>query len=128
MSLRAQAETDLGALLEAPGDWGNPVAVIDSAGNTADLFGKTTDVGQAIDPQTGVVISGRHAACTLRITSMAVAGLVGLPIAVSDESLLPWRVTFAGPSTPSQQYAVVQTFPNFTVGYVVCICMPWEGP
>lgn len=129
MSLLVQAEADLAVTLEAPGDFGNPVTVTDPDGfqGTEQLHGRTTDIGQLIDPDTGQGVSGRHASCTLRMASLTAAGFTSLPVGIADATGKPWLVAFAGVSTPLQTYKVSQSRPDRALGVVVMILEAWNG-
>ena len=123
MGLRAQAEADLAVTLEAPGDFGELFVLTDPAGfaSATPLYGMTGDVGALLDPDTGASLTGRHATLTVRMSSLTAAGYTDLPIAVPDESGLPWTVSFVGVSTPTQLYKVRQAHPDRTLGAVTMV-------
>jgi hypothetical protein len=128
MSLAAQAEADLATVLEAGQDFGVPFVLTDPAGfaSAEQLRGGFSDIGQVFDPGTGAALSGRHATVTARMSTLAIAGYGALPEGVIDEAELPWLVDCAGPSTASQRYKVVQTFPDRTLGLIVLVLSFWN--
>lgn len=129
MSLRAQAEADLAVTLEAQTDFGEPFTLTDPSGfaSATQLYGATSDIGQVLDPDTGQAVSGRHATLVARESTLTAAGYTALPEGVADANSKPWLVDFAGVSTASQRYKVVQSFPDRTLGVVTLVLAFWNA-
>lgn len=121
MSLRVQAEADLSFMLEdgATG-FGWPITVTDPAGTVGNLTGFATDIAQAIDPDTGVAVSGRIASVALRISSLTAEGL-GLPVGIADASSKPWVVQFDDINGNSYTFKVIESNPDRALGLVTCM-------
>jgi hypothetical protein len=120
-NLRDQAAADNLAIVEDAADgFGKAVTVTDPDGNTADLVGLWTDVEFKIDPDTGLSIAARTASVTLRIDSLAAAGL-GMPEGQPDAALKPWRVSFVGLDGVTRNYKVSTRFPDAAIGSVSCM-------
>ena len=116
MSLRAQAEADLQSTFETDSGFGVPVTVTDPDGftGTEQLYGNTGDIGEVIDPDLGIAVSGRLAHVTLRLSSLMAAGFTDMPRGIAEASVKPWIVSFAGPSTPALTYKVKSSRPDRT--------------
>lgn len=119
--LRRQAIQDLCNVMQddviGPG-W--PVVVTNPAGEKRRLLGITTDIGEEIDPDTGVAVAGRRASVALHIRSLTEAGL-GLPVNIADQTKRPWLMTFVNSEGVEVEYKVMDTRPDTALGLVVCL-------
>lgn len=118
--LREQAEADLAFLVEDPNGFGWPVRVTDPGGAFADMVGLSGNISRLIDPDTGLFVSGNVAHITLRLTTLRTKGL-GIPKAIADQSVKPWLITFDDILGKAYTFKVKQSFPDTTIGVVVCI-------
>lgn len=118
MSLRAQAQIDLRTIVENVGDFGWPITVTPPVGAAAALIGLSTDIGQTIDPETGVAVTGRKASVALTMASLTAAGL-GIPRGIADTSSNPWLVRFTDVHGNPQTWKVVESVPDRAAGLVV---------
>lgn len=114
-------EQDLATILENPLDFGCPVVITDPDGNTnsSPIYGNCGDIGQVIDPELGVAVSGRRAYLTLRISTLTAQGL-GIPVKIADKSKKPWRITFDDVNGQSHTFNVIDSAPDRTIGVVTC--------
>ena len=120
MGLRERAEADLSFLLEdAATGFGWNVTITSPAGLSADLVGMSTDIGQAIDVQTGMVVSGRSATLALRIASLSAAGFE-IPTGVMESDARPWVVEFLDINGAAHVFKITATEPDRTLGLVLC--------
>lgn len=121
MGLRAQIESDLSFILEddAAG-FGWPITLTAPDLTTALLVGFSTDIGVAIDPQTGQVVSGRSVSVALRISSLVAAGFATLPEGIADSTTAPWVVVFDDVNGNECTFKVAQSEPDRTIGLVLC--------
>jgi hypothetical protein len=118
MGLRAQAAADAKAILEdSTSGFGWPLTLTSPAGVATLLTGFATDVSESVDPETGIIVSGRQAAVTLSLLSLQVAG-VPLPAAVNEKTRRPWRVTFADVLLAALVWKVVEVLPDRALGVV----------
>lgn len=121
MGLRAQAEADLGLILEdAETGFGFPITVTDPDGNSANMIGFSDDIAQIIDPDTGQAVSGRLASAVLRISSLTTAGL-DLPRGIADAGSKPWIIEFDDINGNAFEFKVSQSNPDRALGLVVCL-------
>lgn len=121
MGLRQIAEADLEFILEDEvAGFAFPISVTDPAGTTANFLGFSNDISQAIDPDTGIFVSGRTASATLRISSLSDAGL-SLPISIADDSSKPWIIVFDDINGNSYTFKVIEGNPDRALGVVVCL-------
>ena len=119
--LRAQAETDLGRILEdSTRGFGWPITVTDPSGNVGLLTGFSTDVSLMIDPETGQAVSGRTASATLRIALLTSKGL-GIPLGVSYGASKPWLVQFDDINGVAYTFKVKESIPDRAIGSVSCM-------
>lgn len=119
MNLRAAAAADAKAFLEDVDGFAWDITVTAPNGTTAVLKGFTTDIGLAIDPETGTAVTSRRAGVALPIRALDAAGL-GLPQAVADPKKRPWVVSFKDPDDREQTFKVTGTAPDRTLGIVTC--------
>ena len=118
MSLRELAEADLAGILEdADNGSGWPIDVTNPQGRTVPMVGYSEDIAQAVDPETGMAVSGRYASVALRISSLIAAG-VGLPRGVADARLKPWLVRFEDINGAAHLFKVAQSNPDRMLGLV----------
>jgi hypothetical protein len=114
MGLRAQAAADAKAILEdSASGFGWPLTLTSPAGVATLLTGFATDVSESVDPETGVIVSGRQASVTISLLS-----LPELPTAVADAARRPWRVTFADVLLAALTWKVVEVLPDRALGVV----------
>ena len=119
MSLRDQAAADLRTILEDVDGFGWPITVTDPAGTTAALTGFSSDIGETIDPDTGLAVSGRRASVAIPIAALTDAGL-GIPRGVHDSSTGAWRVSFDDSAGNTHTLKVSGAFPDRAIGAVTC--------
>lgn len=120
MSLREKAAADFKRLSEdGTTGFGWPITVTDPAGLSANLTGFANDISQAIDPETGQIVSGRIAAIAISTRSLFLAGL-GQPVGISDSAQKPWLVQFTDPSLNAFTFKVARSDPDRTIESVNC--------
>ena len=126
MSLREQAEKDLGAIMEdAVTGFGWPVTIVNPLGTSLDLVALAGDISQTIDPDTGQLVSGRLAYCSIRISTLYANGL-GLPEGISESNRLPWLVTFKDINGRSYTFKVNRSAPDRALGVVDLVLEGWQ--
>jgi len=126
MGLRAQAEQDLAFIVENTADFGWPITIKSPAGVSANLTGISNDIALAIDPQTGVPVSGRTATISLRMSSL-VAANIALPYGVFDGAIKPFLVTFSDINGNSLTFKIKSADPDRTLGLVTCGLEFWRA-
>lgn len=122
MGLRTLAEADLGLILEdQAAGFGWPITLTSPQGATSrDLIGYSDDIAQAIDPDTGQLVSGRLVSVALRVSTLAAQGFA-LPYGVADQASRPWVVQFNDINANPYTFKVRQANPDRALGIVVCI-------
>lgn len=127
MSLRETAAADLLAILQdVSSGFGWPIAITNPEGVTVTLVGFSTDVGQTIDPETGVPVSGRRASVAIPIATLTALGM-GLPRAIADASSKPWVVRFTDVHGTPQTFKVQEGMPDRVLGVVTCMLETYRG-
>lgn len=117
MGLRAQAATDAKAILEdATNGLGWPLTLTSPVGVATELVGFATDIGQSIDPDTGLAVAGRRASVAISLRS-----LPEMPVAVADETRKPWVVTFADSEGVLGDWKVTEVLPDRAMAVVVLL-------
>lgn len=121
MSLREEMEALLSETLEDPELFGWPITVTDPGGESAQMYGQSTDISLLIDPSTKEAVSGRTASVVLRMSSLVAAGFTSLPKGISDMTLKPWRMDFQDILLNDHTFKVKESNPDRTLGILVCI-------
>lgn len=120
MGLRAQAAIDLATITADTDGFGVAITVTDPDGTSAALTGLSSDIGHSIEPETGMVVSGRTASVALAMSALTAAGL-GFPRGIADSDSRPWRVTFNDINGTEHTFKVSEARPDRALGVVVCI-------
>ena len=127
MNIRQLAELDLEFTLEDPSGFGWPVTLTDPNGNeSSNLTAQTNDISLIVDPETGVVISGRQASAVLRTSSIKRAGF-GLPVGIADTLSNPWLITFEDINGDSYTFKIESSDPDRTLGTVTLMLGIWDN-
>jgi hypothetical protein len=121
MGLLEVAAADLAAILaDDVGGFAVSIAITDPQNNQATIKGFATDIGEVIDPETGVAVAGRKASVALPIRALRAAGFATDPCGVNDKSSRPWIFVFTLPTGDAQTFKVVKTMPD-KLGCLVCL-------
>lgn len=127
MSLRLQAALDLVSILsDQTSGFGWPITVTSPDGETVEMVGYSTDIGQTINLETGQIVSGRRASVALSTAVLRTANL-GLPRGVSDSRNKPWVIRFADIHGTMQSFKVQEAMPDLAAGIVVCTLETYRG-
>lgn len=121
MNLRKIAETDLAGILEGDSGFGWLIKITSPDGIVKELTGFSNDVSQVIDPDTGIIVSGRNASIAIRIEliSQAFPGK-GLPRGIANSSEKPWVVEFSDINGNNHKFKISESNPDRTLGLVTC--------
>lgn len=124
MSLRRRVARDLGVIsAKIQGGFAWQITVTDPDGFTSadPLTGFSQDIALAIDPETGVLVTGRLASVSIPIAALKAAGYASLPRGVADNATMPWLVQFDDLEGESYQFKVSESRPDRTFGNIVLI-------
>lgn len=123
MGLVATARLDAGRILEdADRGFGYTITLTTPDGDTADVTGFSIDIAQAIDPDTGMLVSGRTSHITVRTALVAEKfPSAGQPVGISDSSGKPWLAEIDG-----NTFKMYQTDPDATLGVITCRLEAYE--
>ena len=95
MGLREQAAADVRAILEdTAAGFGVAITITSPLGQVEELAGFTNDIWQAIDPQTGMVVTSREPSAVLPKAAL-LEKFGELPRSIADPKRSPWLVSFA---------------------------------
>jgi hypothetical protein len=128
VSLRAQAAVDARAIVGDASAFACPTTLTDPGGHTAAVNGLTTDVHTTIDPNTGMVVSGRKASVAYSLAALTAAGFASVPKQIASQSSKPWVVVFADITGASHTFKVAEGLPDAAIGIVVCMLEAYVGP
>jgi hypothetical protein len=123
MGLRELAEKDLSVILEDKvTGFGWDIILTTPDDTVADLVGFSNDISQVVDPDTGLLVSARHATIALRIAHIQekLTG-EGLPVGIADGAVKPWLVEFKDINGCSHTFKVIKSSPDRALGLVTCI-------
>ena len=103
--------------------FGWPLVLIDPQGFSSELplMGRSQDIAQIIDPDTGQAVSGRMASAVLAIKDIVDAGYTGLPKNIADTAQKPWLVNFDDELGNTYYFKVAESNPDRTLGDVVML-------
>lgn len=121
MNLRQQAAADARAIVQdVSSGFGWDLVVTNPEEKELAMVGLSSDVHMAIDPETGVMVSGRRAHVTLIRKTLIDAGM-GTPVGKADRDQKPWRVRFDDIDGQQCTFKVSEAMPDRALGIVVCI-------
>lgn len=120
MGLREQAAADALRILEDQCGFGWPITLTNPDGATLRLTGFSNDIGQTIDADTGMLVSGRQASIALPLRRLK-GEQWDIPRMIADQSLKPWIVTFDDVVGESRTFKVRETLPDRALGVIVCM-------
>lgn len=121
MGLREQAEADLGMIIENTSEWGWPITLTDPDGKTEALVGLSNDISLAVDPDTGMLVSGRTATVALRISTLRAKGFAENPKNIPDSNRRPWVVGFRDINQVPCLFKVIKSNPDRTLGIITAV-------
>jgi len=120
MGLREQAALDLATILQdRDGGFGWDITITDPQLNEVALVGFSTDIGQSIDPETGMSIAGRVASVAVRLATLEAAGMK-IPKNIPSRDCRPWVVKFDDIDGQAYTFKVSHHLPDRALGLVVC--------
>lgn len=128
MSIRKQATKDLEKILESDkSGFGWDIKLTAPDGVTKDFIGFSNDVAVVIDPDTGVIVSGRTASIALNISSInkAFPGKE-LPRGIANSSMKPWLVEFYDVNENNHKFKISESNPDRALGIITCILELYE--
>jgi hypothetical protein len=120
VNLRDLAALDhIAILTDGDGGFGWPIIVTNPDGLIASTTGFTSDVGEVVDPQSGLEVMGRRVTVQVLPAPLVAAGL-GVPAVVAETNRKPWTMRFADASGRGRTYKVVTVAPDGVLGSLRC--------
>jgi hypothetical protein len=120
MGLREQAALDALRFLEDQCGFGWPITLTNPDGAKLRLTGFSNDIGQTIDADTGMLVSGQQASVALPLLRLK-GEQWAIPRMIPDQSMKPWLVTFDDVAGVTRTYKVRETLPDQAIGVIVCM-------
>lgn len=106
--------------------FGTAITITDPDLLSADVTGRTNDISFAIDPNTGVAISGRTATIAIDMQELTDKGFSSLPVAQTDKTKKPWLVEYTDQLGKAHVFIVLEANPDLTLGIVLCTLQFYE--
>lgn len=100
--------------------FGTVITLTDPNLFSADVTGRTNDISFAIDPGTGVAVSGRTPTIAIDMQELTDKGFTTLPKGESDKTKKPWIVEWTDQLGNSHTFIVLEGNPDMTLGIVFC--------
>lgn len=117
--LRDTASADLAWILgDTATGFGHETTLTSPAGVSAPVVGFSADISTAIDPDTGMLISGRTASVAFHFSALRRAGFADNPRGISDKTSRPWSVTFSDGEGRAYKFKVFRSNPDRTAGMI----------
>lgn len=117
MSLRLQAALDARAIVEDRTGFGWPIQLTDPSGYSREITGLTNDIALVIDPDTGMLVSGRDVTISVHIQTLRETGFSEDPRGVSQG--IPWVVEFEDINGTPGRFKVARTSPDRGIGLIL---------
>lgn len=121
MNLRDMADRDLGFIMEDEKTGvGQPIFVTNPEGVRERFVGPANDISQMIDPETGMVVSGRTVSVSIRLSTLKLRGFE-TPRGIGNSRSKPWVIDFVDQLGEKHVFKVIDANPDRTIGNVLCI-------
>ena len=120
MSLRDQAAKDFKKIVTNSNDFGWDTSITPPDGEPQPFYGLSTDIGQTIDPDTGMLVQGRKASVAVSLGDLNDAGFK-IPTNIVNKSSKPWVVQFNAIECDGYAFKVEHTMPDRAIGSVVLL-------
>ena len=121
MGLRSIAEQDLRSILaDSSAGFSWDLIVTSPSESSETLPGFSNDISEAIDPDTGQIVSGRSASVAISMRLLLDA-FGELPVGIEDDQSKPWLVQFEDIVGVSHLFKVQKSNPDRAIGLVTCL-------
>ncbi len=100
--------------------FGTVITITDPNLLSATVTGRSNDISFAIDPNTGVAVSGRTATIAIDMQELTDKGFTSLPVAQTDKTKKPWLVEYTDQLGNAHVFIVLEANPDRTLGIVLC--------
>ena len=100
--------------------FGSTIKLTDPSLFSAEVIGRTNDISFAIDPNTGVAVSGRTATVAIDLNELEDKGFSSIPSAQSDKTKKPWIIEFDDQQGNTHTFTILEANPDRTLGIVLC--------
>ena len=127
MSLLDLAKADHASIVsDTVSGFSQLLTLINPQGLSVVVAGLAADVGQTVDPDTGVMIVGRRVTVSLLTGPLRTSG-IGEPRGIADAGSKPWVVRFADAHGNEHAFKVIQAMPDYVLGRVDCLLEAYRG-
>lgn len=127
MNLRELAALDHIAIVsDVASGFGLQVTVTNPAGVSLTMGALASDVGEVIDPQSGMAVDGRRVTVQLLPGPLAAAGM-GEPRVIADGDSKPWLVRFSDVHGVPRTFKIIEIFPDRYLGSIRCALEGWKS-
>lgn len=119
MGLRDIAASDVIEIIHDTETGGDEITITSPAGVSETFNALANDIHFAIDPETGMTVTGRQCSATVLSSDLSDAGFSSIK-GVPDSSR-PWVVTMTDINGVSSTFKVVESHPDNTMGLMILI-------
>lgn len=105
--------------------FGTIITITDPDLLSADVTGRSNDISFAIDPGTGVAVSGRTATIAIDMQELTDKGFTSLPRATTNKEK-PWLIDYTDQLGETHNFTVREGNPDRTLGIVLCTLQFYE--
>ncbi len=107
-------------LKDSVNGFGTVITITDPDFLSATVIGRSNDISFAIDPNTGVAVSGRTATIAIDMKELTEKGFSSLPVQQTDKAKKPWLVEWTDQLGEAHVFIVLEGNPDRTLGIVLC--------
>lgn len=100
--------------------FGTEITLTDPDLFSAVVVGRTNDISFAIDPNTGVAVSGRTSIFAIDFNELTNKGFSSLPAHQSDKTKKPWIAEWIDLFAKTHTFTVLEANPDRTLGIILC--------
>ncbi len=122
--LRQIAKQDLRDIMSDVTGFLWPCTITNPEGDSVDFDCRSNDIWFKLDPGTGEIVTARQATVTVLTSELADAGFSDI-CGIAESTSKPWLVTVEDIDGTSAKYKVSETYPDRTLGLMVCILEGW---
>lgn len=127
MSLRTTAANDFKKITQNLKEWGLKLTITAPDDSTFDVIGLATDISLKVDPDTGLVVSGRKASVAISLDQFRANDITEVPSMRPDQSGKPYRISFTSEDGNTYNFSIRESIPDRTLDQVVLILQQWRG-
>lgn len=120
IGLRQQASNDAEAIMKETYGFVWPCVITSPGLSSVSFSCRSNDIHITVDAGTGEIVTGRQASIAILISDLVDAGFTEIG-SIAESTSKPWAVAFDDINGRSYNFKVAETFPDYTIGIMICI-------